>query len=217
MKRLNVFGHPLFLRAGWVLSLACIGLLVLGFQNTADKTGVVDMQKVIDQSDQGKSVSARLNAMNTARKGLLEFIMTQRVLTAEQSTRLRELWLKESPTDAEKAEMERIKKDVTTSAERYQALQQKQNPTQDDRNLLSEYTLRAQTMMQTVDRWANDFEQEMGRIYQEQNSAITEKAQAAVREAAKAQGFTVVFEARVAPYGVNDLTEAAIKAMNAKK
>lgn len=217
MKKLNIFGNPLFLRAGWVIALACIGLLVLGFQNSADKTGVVDMQKVIDQSDQGKSVSARLNAMNAARKGLLEFIMTHRVLTAEQSTRLRELWLKESPTDAEKAEMERIKKDVTTSAERYQALQQKPNPTQDDRNLLSEYTLRAQTMMQTVDRWANDFEQEMGKIYQEQNSAITDKAQAAVREAAKAQGFTVVFEARVAPYGANDLTEAAIKAMNAKK
>jgi Skp family chaperone for outer membrane proteins len=217
MKKLNIFGHPYFLRAGWAVALACIGLLALGFQNSADKTGVVDMQKVIDQSDQGKSVSARLNAMNAARKGLLEFIMTQRVLTAEQSTRLRELWLKESPSDAEKAEMERIKKDVTTSAERYQALQQKPNPTQDDRNLLSEYTLRAQTMMQTVDRWANDFEQEMGKIYQEQNSAITDKAQAAVREAAKAQGFTVVFEARVAPYGANDLTEAAIKAMNAKK
>ena len=34
---------------------------------------------------------------------------------------------------------------------------------------------------------------------------------------AKAQAFTVVFEVGVAPYGANDVTDAALKAMNAKK
>lgn len=200
-----------------ILGLLVLGSAVAGFQAGADKFGVVDMQRVIDQSEQGKATQARLNNMLNSRKSLLEFIGTHRVLTAEQAVRLHELSLKEAPTEAEKTEMTKIKNDVKTSGEKFQALQTKQNPTAEDRTLLSEYMQRANTMMQTVDRWANEFDAEMQKVLGEQNTAITEKARAAVQEVGKAQGYTLVFEAKIAPYGANDITDPAIKAMNAKK
>lgn len=199
------------------LAIVTAGFVVSGFQPSADKFGVVDLNKVIQQSDLGKANTQALNASLSARRGLMEFVNTYQVLTTEQAQRLRELTVKANITDAEKAEMEKIKNDVKASDAKFKELNQKAQLTDADRQLLQDFNGRAQTMSKVLERWNQEFTDEVSQLQQQLQTATVDKARAAVGQVAKAQGFTVVFESAMAIYGANDLTDASVKAMNANK
>jgi Skp family chaperone for outer membrane proteins len=204
--------------SGWIVAAGLAGMMVAGgFQPAQEKTGVVDLNRMMQQSEFGKANQANINASLKARRELLEFVNTYRILTVEQAARLKELKLKAAPTQAERDEITRIENDVKASDRRRIELSQKQNLTEQDRQMLQDFASRSQAMMQTLDRWNNEFNEELGQISDQANQLTMERARAALSEVGKSQGFTVIIETRFAPYGANDVTEAALKAMNAKK
>ncbi len=216
MKATKRFESTAFM--GWVAAAALLGVLAGGgFKQATDKLGVVDIAKVIEDSEFGKANQAEFTRMKQSRETLLEFIDTNRVLTNEQAQRLRDLSVKPNATDAEKAEIERIKADVVASAKRAQEMQTKQTLTPEERTLLQEYAQRGQNMDQVAQRWYRDFTTEMQDWADKQKLASVQKARQAIEQVAKAQGFSVVFEVGIAPYGANDLTSAATQALNAQK
>lgn len=203
---------------GWALCTVLIGVLIAGgFQPAAEKSGVVDLNKVIQQSEYGKKSTADLNTALGSRRGLLEFIATHRVLTTEQAQRLKELTLKVPLTEAEKTEMEKIKGDVIASSKKRDDLTQKTQLTESESALLRDYAQRAQNMATTAERWNQEFNDDLNDLQEAARAATIERAKKALQEVAKNQSFTTIFESTVAPYGVNDLTDATIKAMNAQK
>lgn len=205
-------------RTGWAIAALLLGVFAaVGFQDASNKIGIVDISKVVEMSDFGKANQASFNQMKTAREGVLEFIDTYRVLTVEQATRFRDLSIKPTPTAEEKAELDRIKADVMAADKKNKELSVKANLTPEDRALIEEYSKRANNMEMTAGRWLREFTNELQGWADKQKLTSLDRARAAVQEVAKAQGFTVVFEVGVAPYGANDLTDAALKAMNAKK
>ena len=207
-----------FLQLGWVLALGVMGLaLAGGFQDKSEKFGIVNLSKVIDQSEFGKQSSATLKGMIEVREGLLKFLDDFRIATSEQSSRLRELWLKPMQTDVEKAEIERIKADIQASDKRLRELSIKSNMTSDERLLVEEYTRRSQTMTEVLNRWLKEFGGETDTYASQQRKLGLEKAQEATSEVAKAQACTIVLDSGIAPYGAIDLTPAALNSMNAKK
>lgn len=209
---------PRFHQLGWALAAALIAVgLAGGFQAPTLKIGVVDLTKVVEESDLGKENQATYKSMQTAREGLLEFLDNYRVLTNEQAMRIRELTLKKDSTDAEKAELERVKADVIAADKRSRELATKPNMTPEERTLVEEYARRAQTMADVQTRWYREFTNELQQWADKQKVAGIEKARAATRDVAKAGGFTVVYEIGIAPYGSEEVTDAALKAMNAKK
>src|SRR5438045_2009882 len=108
---------------GWIFAAALLGVMAAsGFHGGADKNGVVDIAKVVEQSTFGKANQTQFAALKKAREDFLESIDQNRVLTNEQAPRLKELTVKDAPTDAEKAEIEKIKADVVASAKKYQDL-----------------------------------------------------------------------------------------------
>jgi Skp family chaperone for outer membrane proteins len=129
---------------------------------------------------------------------------------------LRDLTVKPSPTNEEKAEAERIRADVVAANKKWAELSTKPNLTAEERTLLEEYARRSQAMAEYAQRLLNQFTDEMQRWADRQKVASLERARAAVREVAKAQEYSLVLEVGVAPYGANDLTDEALKAMNAK-
>ncbi len=196
---------------------AMVGILAaLGFQGDI-KIGVVDISDVVEQSDFGKKNQDDFSNMKGLREGVLEFIDTYRVLTNEQALRLRELSLKANATAAEKAELETLKQTVKASDAKSKELAQKASLTPEERTLMQDYAQRSQTMEQVAQRWFREFTNEMQQWADKQKAASIDRARASINEVAKAGGFTVVFESGVAPYGANDLTASALKAMNAKK
>ncbi|MBS1716976.1 MAG: OmpH family outer membrane protein [Armatimonadetes bacterium] len=205
-------------KLGWIVACGLLGgLVATGFQAGTEKVGVVDISKVVEDSDFGKANQAAFKKMKGVRESLLEFIDQNRILTNEQALRLKELALKDSPSAAETAESERIKADVVQAAKRNAELNAKQNLTAEDRTLLEDYARRAQTMDQLERRWYTDFTTEMQNWADKQKLASVDKARAAVQKVAREQGFTVVFEAGIAPYGANDISAACLQAMNAVK
>ncbi len=207
-----------FNKIGWIVAAAMVGIFAAsGFQEGALKIGVVDITKVVEQSDFGKANQATFAVMKSAREGVLEFVDTYRVLTVEQGARIKELSVKPTVSAEEKAELERIKAEVMAAEKKNKELSTKQNLTPEDRALIEEYSKRANNMEIQAQRWLREFTGELQAWADKQKLASLDRARAALAEVGKAQGFTVVFEVGVAPYGANDLTDPALKAMNAKK
>ncbi len=207
-----------FLQLGWVLAAALIGVSVAGgFQAATEKNGVVDISRVVEESEFGRNQQQQLAQMRGAREDILKFLDDHRVLTIEQAERLRDLSLKPNASKEEKAELDRIKSEVIASSKRSTELSLKANITAEERTLLEEYAKRSQTMNETASRWLREFLNEMQEWVDKQKLDGIKRARASIAEVAKAQGYTMVFEVGVAPYGANDLTDAALVAMNAKK
>jgi len=205
-------------KIAYLVAAAAVGVLAAsGFQDTTNKLGVVDVSDVVEQSDYGKKNQEDFNTMKSAREGILEFIDTYRVLTNEQALKLRELSLKANASAAEKAELETLKATIIASDKKSKELAQKAALTPEERTLMQDYAQRSQTMEQVAQRWFREFTNEMQQWADKQKATSIQKAREAVAEVGKAGSFTIVFESGVAPYGANDLTQPALKAMNAKK
>jgi Skp family chaperone for outer membrane proteins len=208
-----------FLQFGWVLAAALVGVLVAGgFGQSNDKIGVVDISRVVEGSDFGKQIQQEFNAMKEAREKVLEFVDTHRILTNEQAQRVRDLSLKPNPTKEDQAELDRIKAEVVATGKRSNELATKSTAlTPEERTLLEDYARRSQIMNEVAQRWYREFSNDIQNWADGQKMASIERARAAVQEVARAQGYSVVFEVGIAPYGANDITGDALKAMNAKR
>jgi Skp family chaperone for outer membrane proteins len=207
-----------FLQLGWVIAAAFLAVaLAGGFQGPTEKVGVVNIAKVVEQSDYGKANQQVFNKMKAVREGFLEFVDTYRVLTAEQAQRLHDLVMKPSLSKEEQAEMDRIKADIVASSKRSTELATKPNLTPEERTLVEEYARRSQGINDQATRWLREFTTEMQTWLDKEKLDSIEKARVAIQQVAREQGFTVVFEVGVAPYGANDISDATLKAMNGLK
>lgn len=214
MKSLNLKNPAL----GWIAASLIGGFTFLsGFQGSAEKTGVIDLNKVIQQSDLGKSNTKKLNDALSLRRGLIDFLTTYMVLTTEQAEGLRQLTLKAAQTEADKAQIEKIKKDVIESDKKRQDLMSKSTLTETDKQLLQDYSQRARINEERAGTWDKEFSLELNELRDQLQQDTINQAKGTLAETAKAQGYTTVLESTVAPYGANDLTDATVKALNAKK
>jgi Skp family chaperone for outer membrane proteins len=204
-------------KLGWVIA-AALGAVMLasGFQDATNKFAVVDIPSLVDKSNFGKQNQTTFNQMKKVREELLEFIDTNRVLTNEQAQQLRDLSFKANATADDKATIERIKADVIASRKKADELSLKQTLTPEERTLLQDYTQRSQNAIEITRRWYQEFMNEMQGWADKQKLASVDKARAAIQQVAKAQGYSVVFEVNYAPYGANDITDAALQAMDAR-
>lgn len=205
-------------RLGWAAA-AALGavLLVGGFQAQSEKTGVVDMNKVITDSKLGARNQNTIRSMVASRQALLTFVDSTRILTAEQAQKLKAYATKDTAlTDVEKRDEEKIKADVQTAVKNFNQLNQKPNPTEDDRRLLSEYNQRIEDTVKQLKAWQDEFTEGLQAKGAEFRALEIAKAKEALTEVSKKGGFSVVLENQIAPFGANDLTADAIKAMDAK-
>jgi Skp family chaperone for outer membrane proteins len=207
-----------FQRLGWVVAAAVLGLVVAsGFQSSLDKVATVDLSTMVETSDLGKANIAALDAMKTSREGLLKFIDDNRVLTMDQANNLRTLWLKESPSAQDTANLNSLKADIDASAKKNVALGTKRDLTPEERTLLQEYASRSAAMEQLAGQWYQEFMQEIQSSAQQRRADTLTKAKAASQTVARVQGYTLVFDSSVGVYAANDLTADALKSMNAKR
>lgn len=204
-------------RLGWIVAAAIVGLIAAaGFQGSLDKVAMVDLSRMVETSNLGKSNIAALESMKGIREDLLKFIDDTRVLTIDQAKNLRALWLKESATPADKAALDTLKAEINLQATKNKELGQKPNLTAEERTLLQEYANRSAAMEQLAGQWYQEFSQDIQKSAQDRRVDTLNKAKAAAQSVAKAQGYTLVFDNSVAVYAANDLTEPALQAMNAK-
>lgn len=203
---------------GWIVAAALCGVMLGGGFQTADvKIGVVDFASVVEKSEYYTTNEKSLSAQKDARESLLQFLFQYKVATPEQSQRLRELTVKENLSPAEKTEKDKLMSDLKDADKDKQAIIQKTNPTPDETTRLKSYQDRSRAMDETLARWQQDFQDELGKKFQEVRNTAVERARQAVGNVGKQGAYSVLFRADIAPYGANDVTDAALKAMNAIK
>ncbi|HLK14268.1 MAG TPA: OmpH family outer membrane protein [Fimbriimonadaceae bacterium] len=210
MKKLN---KDLF---GWMVAAILAGILAsAGFQGATESVAVVDLQKVIKSSDFYKLKEAEFQGQLALRNTLLKFINDNRVISAEQWPKLRDLSLKDKPTDAEKGDLQKLQATITDQSKKLVALQGKQGKTADDVTLMEEY----QRWVQQVQVSATSLQdqimnQELPGLQAAAAKAVEDKAREAVQAIGKEQGYTIVYDTLAAPYGAHDLTTDSLARMN---
>lgn len=205
-------------KCGWVLTAGLAGAIFgTGFQNKAEKIGVVDVAQIFQTSDLTGRKKEELRLMGENRKGILDFVHTYRTFTPSQAERYKALSLKPSLAPAEKTELDKIKADVIAQDKVHKALQTKAKPTPDEvtrLNALSEQTKQTQVAEQT---WAKEFDDAMNAKQDSLRQEVLETIQGTVQEVGKKQGYSLIFLRDVAPFAANDVTPEVLKVINAKK
>lgn len=203
---------------GWVVA-AGLGVMMMGsgFQAAQEKTGVVDLNKVIQDSDLGKSNTQRLNGALKVRRDLIDWLTTYNIATGEQAEEYRRLMTKEPQTEADRTAMKKINDDVAASDKRKQDLLTKATLTDADRTLLADFQQRMRINEDRARAWENEFSGQLNQLREDLQSQTINMAKASLAEVAKTQGFTTVLESTVAPYGANDLTDRTITSLNSKR
>ena len=202
---------------GSACAVLLLGILVGGgFQTPAEKNGVVDINVLVDGSNFGKGVRDTVDRMRSSREDVLGFVDSNRVLTIEQATRLRDLTLKPGRTPAESAELDTLKATIVSTNKKWNELAIKPNLTPEEVTMQREFADRAQKMGDLGNQWVRAFTNDIDAYIDKQKTDANARARDAITATAKAQGFTMVYDRSFAPYGANDLTDAALAAMNAK-
>lgn len=207
-----------FETVGWIVAAALGTAFLLGFQTPADKAGYVDVNTLVQNSDQIKANDTVLQKYYDERANLLNFVTQNPAIGTDRLPKLKELWLTQNPTAAQTAELERIKTDALADTKRATDYAAKDKRTPDEQAALDDYVRRKQYLEQNVlPAWTQEFEAKLQGIRTDFNTALTKKAREAVAGVARAQGYTIVFASPSALYGANDLTAESTKALNAAK
>lgn len=204
-------------KLGWIIAAAVAGaMLASGFQGAFDKVATVDLNTLMDSSDIGKANATALDTMRSSRLELLKFIQENRVLTIEEAKNLRTLWLKDNQTAGDKANLESLKAQIVAEEKNNIALGQKGDLKPEERTLLQQFASRSAATDSLLSQWDQEFTNDFQQSVQDRRVDELNKAKTAAKAVAKANGCSLVFDSSVAVYAPNDLTDAALKAMNGK-
>lgn len=206
-----------FQNLGWVVAAALGGILVAGgFEGNEQKLGTVDVAALIQQSEMGREGQTQFDAMTNTRQDLVNFMVQNTIMSADQAKRLRDLWLKSPRTPPEEQEFTKLQNDIRAASKAAQDLQLKQNLTPEDKKALDDATNKNNATRTLAQQWTGEFHDDIQKWADQRRQASLDKAKAAIQQTAKAQGFSIIFEAGVAPYAANDVTSEAVKQMNKK-
>ena len=204
-----------FQQLAWLSAVVVLGgIAAVGFQGGGDKFGIVDVEKVFNDSSFAKTQTDSLRTMGEARQKVLQFVATNRTITEAQATKFKDLSLKANVSATEQAEIDRIKSDVRTSEQKFSALSTKPNPTAQEKAEFEELNKRRDASDAMLTTWQQSFMTEVEDRRASLRGEALEKVRQAIAKVAREQGCTVVFDSQVAPYAANNLTDAAVKAMN---
>ncbi len=205
-------------KLGWYIAgIAILATCAVGFRAPGDKTGVVDLNKVVAESDFAKGRNESFRTIAESRNSVLEFLSTYRTVSPDVSKSFHDLSVKDALSVVDKAALEKAKQTAMTQDKAFRDLQTKASPTDEDRTKLADFGRNGQANEALSGKWQQEFEAEAQALREKFRIEALERVRAAVAKVSKDQGFSTVFSQDVVPYSANDITADAIKAMNAKK
>jgi Skp family chaperone for outer membrane proteins len=203
---------------GWVVVFALAAVFVGGgFDNAGNKMGVVDIAKVFNDSDYAAKQDELLHAFGDARSAILDFLNQYPVATADQATQLRDLYLKNPLSEADQKTLDSLKKSIQAEDASYKALLTKPNPAPTEVAQLNTFGARVQATNQLLSQWSAKFTDDVNDYKDKLRAATMTRVQTAIKTAGAKGSYTIVFSTDAAPFGANDMTADALKAMNAEK
>ncbi len=202
-----------FLSGTTVIALGMVAILAgSGFQGGNQKIGVIDSNEVMQKTAIAKNMVEDEKNLKTDRETVMQFLQRYPIIKKEDAEKFKNLSIKVKKTDAEKADLEKLKVAAQDSATKFNALQLKSSPTQDELKLLDEYRTRKNEMEEYLQSLYKDFQNEYAAIHEKDQNILLDAFRNGVNEVGKKQAFTIVFDKNIAPYGASDITDEVTKA-----
>lgn len=202
-----------FLSGTTVLALGMTAILAgSGFQGANMKIGIVDTNDVAQQVATNKNLVEQQKNLESDRQAVVDFLQHYPILKKEEADRFKTLQTKATKTDAEKAELEKIKSTAEETLRKLKDLELKSSPTQDELKYMDEYRQRQEAMGPYIQGLVNDFREELTNIRSQNQNLVVKAVTAGIAEVGKKQGYTLLFDKNTAPYAANDVTADVLKA-----
>lgn len=196
---------------GWLLLLGCV------LTAHAQAFGVVDYERVINESTFVKSSLERLQALETRYRGVLQTLQENIVLTNEERQELTNLLLTENPNDAQRQRMNQIVQTARQRAGELQQLRQKPEPSETDKAALERFTQMEATGREALQTLAQQLSQQLEQQLQQSREQVRQVVRETIAQVAKEKKLTLVFSAEAVLYAENDITQDVIKRLNERK
>lgn len=199
---------------GWLAAALVVGAVAgTGFQNST-KIGSVDLGRVITETKIRAEASARVQVVGDSMNTVLDYMKLQKYMTEEQCVRMRDLEFKQDRSAVEDVELQAIKNKVADAIIDYDGLIVKSPLTDEDRDQINAYgNLKIKTDALRL-QWEQDFKQEFQTLVQLADREMVDLAMKAAQDAAKQEGYSLVFPMTSIVYAANDVTEKAIEIAN---
>lgn len=201
-----------FLSGTTVVALGMVMLLMgSGFQGQNQKIGVIDSGQVASAIAQAKSLREEEENFKNDRQNVLEFLDRYRVMKREDAIKFKTLSLKANKTEAEKSELEKVKAAAIDAQKKFKDLELKSAPTADELKLLDDYRNRQAEMAELGQSTVKEYDEEIRALRDKNQTSIFEAYKNGVAEVGKKQGYTLVMDKNVAPFGANDISDEVVK------
>jgi Skp family chaperone for outer membrane proteins len=180
----------------------------------AGAMGSVDLHKVASSYTKRSTAQDSLQQMVNQLQQTFSTQSAYPMLTADQQKQLGNLLLKANKTAADQAQIQTLESQSQGDAQALAALQQKKDLTDDDRTKLAQLTEEQQNGAAALQAVHDDYSQRLSQQSDQVDQQTLDDIRAAVAAVAKQKGLSVVFDASVAIYTANDITQAVINKLN---
>jgi Skp family chaperone for outer membrane proteins len=199
------------------VTLSSFGLAALlvssGFQGASQKTGIVDLNKAIEGLAISQKVDEKQKNFANERQAMGDFLVQNRVMKREDMERFWILSSKTNRTEAEKAELEKIKANAIEGKKKFDDIQLKPAPTDAELKMLDEYRNRQAASQDFLGRLQSQAEFEISSYRNSLLQGLEKQVLDAVSEVGKKQGYSTIFVKQVAPFSANDITDEVNKVL----
>lgn len=176
--------------------------------------GSVDVAKIQSGYAKRAQLEKTVADLNFKLSSQLKTLSASDMLNKDQLQQLAALLAKQTLTDPEKAKVAELQNASARDSQELTALQQKANPSDDDKKRLGVLAAQKQAaqdaMQQIVDGYNEQFKLETQKV----SDQFTELVKSTVAAVAKDKGLTVVLDSQLAIYCANDITDEVLKRLN---
>jgi Skp family chaperone for outer membrane proteins len=206
---------------GWAvagaLAVSLFFVASTGFQDKQIKLGTVNIEKVFDESEIRIKLDSELREYGQNADNMMNFMASYPMLPNAELKKFKDLSLKTPQTDADKAEIERIRKAAVAADQKYRELQTKASSTEADKLQLGTFQRNVQENSPFLQRADQELASLLNDRQKKMRQETLEKVKAAIGDIANKQGYSIIFNDQAAPYSANDVTAEALKSVNSRK
>ncbi len=183
----------------------------------AQNMGVVDYERVVNESSYVKTRLEQLQALEQRYRGALQTLQENSILTDEERQEMTTLLLADNLNDAQRQRLQQLTNTSRQRFEELQQLRQKPSPSETEKAALERFTQMEVRGREALQALAQQLSQQLEQRVQESRQEVNKVVREVIGQVAKEKRLSVVFSAESVLYAENDITDEVIKRLNERR
>ncbi len=183
----------------------------------AQAFGVVDYERVINESTFVKNSLEQLQALEARYRGVLQALQENIILTDEERQELTNLLLADTLNDAQRQRVQQLAQTSRQRADELQQLRQKPQPSETEKAALERFTQMEARGREAIQTLAQQLSQQLEQRVQQSREQVRNAVRETIAQVAKEKRLTLVFSTEAVLYAETDITNDVIQKLNERK